>query len=109
MVQRYSPSVDRTSRPLSRDREKLPFMCLSVSGRLRLRRSSHTGLSPDRSCRDGLIIPKSAQNSSSAGLFRLPAQFEQFRHDGVAMLALNLDDSVADGAAGPATFLQLRS
>jgi hypothetical protein len=30
--------VGRLMRPLSRDRESLPFMCLSVSGRLRLRR-----------------------------------------------------------------------
>jgi len=31
-------------------------MCLSVSGRLRLRRSCSKGLSPDSSYRDGLMI-----------------------------------------------------
>jgi hypothetical protein len=46
---------------LSRDRESLPFMCLSVSGRLRLRRSSSKGLSPDSSYRDQAIIHEIVQ------------------------------------------------
>ena len=101
-------ALKRATRPLSRDRERLPFMCLSVSGRLRLRRSSNAGLSPDSSYRDGAIIPKSARNSSSAGLFRSPTQFEQFRNNDVAMLALNLDDTVAQRAAGTTALLELR-
>jgi hypothetical protein len=52
---------------LSRDRESLPFMCLSVSGRLRLRRSSSKGLSPDSSYRDAAMIHEIARATRQHG------------------------------------------
>jgi len=84
-------------------------MCLSVSGRLRLRRSSSKGLSPDSSYRDeGMIhdmprhVPRrktSANGRLSAGFLCRPSLFDQLRDDDIAMIALNFNDALAHGTA----------
>ena len=38
--------------------------------------------------------------------FRLPACFDQFRDDDIAMVALNFDDAIAHGSTRAATFLK---
>src|SRR5271170_676526 len=42
----------------------------------------------------------------AARLLRRPAELDQFRHDDVAMIALNFDDAVAHGTAGSAALLE---
>src|SRR5580692_5970530 len=42
----------------------------------------------------------------SAGALGLISQPDQFRHQAVAMITLDLDYAVPDGAAGPAQFLE---
>jgi hypothetical protein len=42
----------------------------------------------------------------AAGSFRLPACFDQFRDDNIAMIALNFDDAFAHRSTGAAAFLE---
>jgi hypothetical protein len=42
----------------------------------------------------------------SARPFRLPARFDQFRDDYIAVIALDFDDAIAHGAARPTAFLK---
>lgn len=102
-------------RSLSRDRESLPFVCLSVSGRLRLRRSCSKGLSPDSSYRDGGMIHLSLRRHEaqarrdlclSARLLCGPTQLDQLRDNDVTMVTLNFDDSVAYRTPGSTALLE---
>jgi hypothetical protein len=93
-------------------------MCLSVSGRLRLRRSpTKRTLSTQLLSRYGDDTPSAAirrrsgvriaARASTARFLGRPAQLDQLRDDGIAVIALDFDDAVAHGAPRPTAFLEL--
>src|SRR5271166_5918792 len=78
-------------------------MCLSVSGRLRLRRPS---------CEDSLRTALIAMEASytirlSAGFLGRQSELDELCDDDVAMLALNFDDALAHRAARSAALFEL--
>jgi hypothetical protein len=122
-MERCSPSVDHL---MMIALQRSPESAVHVPERFRAVAPSAAllkGLSPDSSYRDGGMIQKRNHDMKisaliyllnafklqtarlAAGFFGWPPQFDQFRNDGVAMIALDLDNALAHSTARAASLL----